>query len=504
MAASPSSRTWSQRALDFEDARDLPAALDAWQYALAEQPQSLDIAAHLARLAFRLAMWDMAEKFYAHLITQGRHDIPTLKAYAETLREQSRFIEAIDLLKSLLADHPAEAPLWEALGTVLSAQGDHDTALVFFTEALRLAPGNLHARFHHGCALLECGQMQEGLAEVITCAEGFSDPDNRTSAAITAAQASLAVGDLTNGWRWYQARHKRGAQGEVHYGLDLPRYETGKNLSGKRLFLSAEQGLGDEVLFASILPDVQDEVAALGIAVEPRLVSLFQRSFPAATVVAHRTRTVDGRIIRDFPDLATADFDLYGVMGDLLPVKRARIADFPAHNSFLHPAPDRVAHWQAHLAMLGPKPKVGLLWKSLKANAQRDRYFAPFAEWQSLMTTEDVTFINLQYGDTAAEQSLAGLTLHTPADIDLKDDLDDLAALCAACDLVLGPSNATTNIAAACGVKTWIVSTPGTWLPLGQSNYPWYPTARLFAPQSLKDWSPVMADIKTELSAEFP
>ena len=503
MAASPSLQTWSQRALACEDARDLPAALDAWQHALADQPQSLDIAGHLARLAFRLGMWDMAEKFYAHLITQGRHDIPTLKAYAETLREQSRFDEAIDLLKSLLADHPGEPSLWEALGTVLSAQGDNDTALVFFTEALRLAPHSLHARFYHGCALLECGQTREGLAEVVACAEGFDDPDNRTSAAITAAQAYLALGDLANGWRWYAARHKRGAQGEVHYDLDLPRYETGTSLSHKRLFLSAEQGLGDEVMFASLLPDIAPDLASLGIAVEPRLVPLFRRSFPKAEVVAHRTRTVDGRIIRDFPDLATGDYDLYGLMGDLLPVKRTTIADFPADNTFLRPSLDRLAHWQAHLATLGAKPKIGLLWKSLKANALRDRYFAPFAQWQKLLALDGLTFVNLQYGDTAAEQAIAVATLHTPPGIDLKNDLDDLAALCSACDLVLGPSNATTNIAAACGVKTWVLSTPSTWLKLGQANYPWYPTAQVFVTESLNDWSPVMSEIKTALLTKF-
>ena len=96
---------WSNRALAFEAARDLAGALDAWQHALAEDPQSLDIAAQLARLAFRLAMWDLAEKLYAHLITQGRHDVVTVKAYAETLREQSRFGEAIDVLKSLSLIH---------------------------------------------------------------------------------------------------------------------------------------------------------------------------------------------------------------------------------------------------------------------------------------------------------------------------------------------------------------------------------------------------------------
>ena len=491
---------WSNRALAFEAARDLAGALDAWQHALAEDPQSLDIAAQLARLAFRLAMWDLAEKLYAHLITQGRHDVVTVKAYAETLREQSRFGEAIDVLKSMLDQQPAEEALWEALGTILSAQGDNATALVFFNEAVRLAPDDFNIRFHRACALLDQGETRDGLSEVVACAEAFRDPDNRASAGITAAQAYLATGDLTQGWRWYAARHRAGTQAEVHYALDLPRYAPGAPVRGQRLLLSAEQGLGDEILFASLLPDVLGDVARLGIAVEPRLVELFRRSFPTAEVMAHRTRTIDGRTVRDFPGLDAQAFDLYGVLGDLLPLKRASVADFPLSNSFLQPAPDRVGHWHGYLSALGRKPKVGILWKSLKANAQRDRYFAPFSEWQNLLGQDGLTFINLQYGDSDAEQAAAGGHLHTPAGIDLKNDLDDLAALCRACDLVLGPSNATTNIAAACGVRTWVLSTPGTWLKLGQDGYPWYPTARVFVPESLNDWSPVMAEIAAALS----
>ena len=280
-------------------------------------------------------------------------------------------------------------------------------------------------------------------------------------------------------------------------------------LLGLRLFVSAEQGLGDEVLFGSLLPDIARDLGPggrLGIGVEPRLVPLFQRSFPEAAVVAHRTRTVDGRIVRDFPDLDPSAFDRWALLGDFLGHKRSRISDFPAENTFLKPDPARVAHWRDALARFGGKPKVGLLWKSLKQNAVRDRYFSPFQQWQTVLGADNVSFINLQYGDSAAEMAQAkaeGHVINTPEGIDLKMDLDDLAALCSAMDLVLGPPNATTNIAAACGVKTWMLSTPGAWTKLGQANMPWYPSVHMFVPPSLDDWGPAMAEIRAALAAEF-
>jgi ADP-heptose:LPS heptosyltransferase len=113
--------------------------------------------------------------------------------------------------------------------------------------------------------------------------------------------------------------------------------------------------------------------------------------------------------------------------------------------------------------------------------------------------------VNLQYGDCAAELTQAeaelGVSIRQPAGIHLKDDLDDVAALSAALDLVIGPANATSNIAAACGAPVWLISTPGAWPRLGTDRYPWYPTVRVFGAPAYGDWAPVMAEVAEALAA---
>ncbi|MCR6660777.1 MAG: tetratricopeptide repeat protein [Asticcacaulis sp.] len=143
------------RAAEAEANLDLVRALDTYEEALKLAPDSLEIAGRLAVLAFRLNMWPMAEKFYAHLITHGIHEMAIITGYAASLREQSKYDEAVDVLKTVLNRRPEEASLWEGLGTVMAAQGDTDNALTFFNEALRLEPDNLHARFNRGCALID-------------------------------------------------------------------------------------------------------------------------------------------------------------------------------------------------------------------------------------------------------------------------------------------------------------------------------------------------------------
>ena len=110
--------------------------------------------------------------------------------------------------------------------------------------------------------------------------------------------------------------------------------------------------------------------------------------------------------------------------------------------------------------------------------------------------------VNLLGGDTAAELAQAeaeGLKIWTPP-INLKDDLEDVAALSAALDLVIGPAIAGTNIAAASGAASWMILAPDDWHVLGAKAYPFYPRTRGWAAGSFGQWDQVMAAMAAELA----
>ena len=336
--------------------------------------------------------------------------------------------------------------------------------------------------------------------------------DERQMMRLSHSTILMALGRIAEGWEDYEARlHHQFADTTV-YLIERPQWAPGADLKGKTLLVFGEQGLGDEILFSNTLRDALERLGPDGrliLSVEPRLVPLFARTYPQARVEAHATYLVGGRTVRYTPALQEEldTIDLWSPMGSLLREFRPTVETFPDRVAQIMPDPERVAHWRRVLQDAPPGPKVGLLWKSAISKDARHRYFSPFADWAAVLKTPGVSFVNLQYGDCAAELAQAadefGVEIWQPPGIDLKQDLDDLAALCAAMDLIVGFANATLNIGAACGVPTWLIVSPGAWPMLGTTRYPWYPQVRAFIAPTLGNWGPVMAKVGEALAAHL-
>lgn len=504
-----SGMAWYVLAVAREKAGDYMHSLKAYEAALALMPEESEVANGLGRLAFKMGMKDIAEQLFRRYLESHPTSWSAMGNLATVVRDQGRPAEAIDILRAAIASEPKNPTLWNTLGTVLSEQADYANALVFFDEALRLAPEFGQARYNRGNARLEMGDIEGALADCEAALEAARAEDDRAMMKLARSTIKIALGRIGEGWDDYEARLEPQFAGSTIFMIERPLWTPEAALAGKTLLVMGEQGLGDEVLFANMLPDV---AAALGpkgklvLAVEERLVSLFQRSFPTAEVTAHVTFRQHGRNYRAAPALGDLSrFDLWVPMASLLRRFRRRVEDFPARERFLVPDPERVAHWRAALDGAPAGPKVGILWKSMKIESARARYYSPFELWAPILKTPGVAFVNVQYGDCAAEIEWAarklGIEIWTPPGIDLKQDLDDIAALSAALDLTIGFANATSNIAAATGAPTWIIAAPHAWTRLGAQGMPWYPQARVFAPARLGAWEETMAEVAAALAA---
>ena len=498
---------WYLLGIARERAGDFASSLSAYEAALKLLPDHAEIANDLGRLAFRIGMPQQAEKLFKHFLARYPDSAEAANNMACAIREQGRTDEAVEILRAAILKNPKVPMLWNSMGTVVAEQGDFPTADIFFSEALGIEPDFPKARYNHGNALLAQGDAAGALQACDMALAGAIGEDDRQMMRLARSTILIALGRIGEGWDEYEARLSHQFNGVTHFSIDRPQWTPGDQIAGKSLLVIGEQGLGDEMLFANTLPDIVERLGPNGrltIAVETRLVDLFRRSFPSAQVGPHATYVVQGRLVRVVPfleDLST--IDLWAPMGSLLREYRRDVAAFPARMAYLTADPERVAHWRSALEQAPPGPKVGLLWKSAVSRDARHRYFSPFEQWAPVLAQQGATFVNLQYGDCAEELAQAreqmGAEIWTPPGVDLKQDLDEVAALCCAMDLVVGFSNATFNIAAACGAPAWLISTPGAWPRLGSDHYPWYPQVKVHAPVTFGDWATPMAAVAQDL-----
>lgn len=354
---------------------------------------------------------------------------------------------ALQALQSALTLDPASAVGWTNLGGVYTALKDPTAARRCCARLDRIDPGSAVAAWNLGLMALSEGQLRAG-------------------------------------WAGFHARFDANRQMPVRH-TTLPRWQ-GERLAGRAIVVWSEQGIGDELVFGSCLPELLGMAGRVVVECDARLVGLWQRSMPMAEV----------RPLGSGGPLPGVEFQ--APTGDVAAQLRPDLSRFPRHGGFLAADPVRVTQWRHRVSELGPGPKIGICWRGLRRNANRRAAYTALAQWQEILAVPGIRFVSLQYGDAeeeiAAMEAPAATTLHRWSDLDLRDDFDSVAALMTALDLVIGPDTAATALAGALGRPVWKLTPGNDWMRLGSERYPWLPSVRVFE-QRRADWSDVLADI---------
>jgi polysaccharide pyruvyl transferase WcaK-like protein len=294
------------------------------------------------------------------------------------------------------------------------------------------------------------------------------------------------------GWRNYERRWQTLAFLDQTRPHKHPRWD-GSDLRGKKILVYAEQGVGDEIMFAGYLQALIDQGAAVFLELTNRLAALMQRSLPGIQVGVSQNPPLSA--------FSSPDFD-WQIPGGALPsFLTPTFEDFRPRGAYLKADPVEVetlrARYKASAPGEAPPLVVGISWRSGNPTGGKRRS-ASLEQWAPILQTPGVRFVNLQYGE--CDQEIAEARAKFGADIiedpavDSSGMLDMFAAQVRAMDLVVSIDNSTVHFAGALGVPTFMMlnyEPDWRWFG-GDEGNPWYESVAHVRQQDFDDWEPVI------------
>ncbi|WP_300303786.1 tetratricopeptide repeat protein [Ferrovibrio sp.] len=423
------------------------AAVDLIERAIAQSPDAAEFHGNLGTALLALRRMDAAEAAYRRAITLDPAYVEGYYNLGNLLRERGETIAAKELLETALRLQPGHVHCRNNLAMLLWEDLlDEAAAERHFRLLLALAPDWAAAHMNHGLFRLASGAYAEGWAEYE--------------------------------WRWRNADFK-----ERDWSMGLPRWR-GEALDGKGLLLWGEQGVGDQILYGTMLKDAQQRSRArMIVAVDRRLIGLYRRSLAGdgITVVA-RGEMVDA--VAQCP---------FGSLGRIL---RQSVSDFAGSGQYLAADPARQQMLrQRYRDLAGARRIVGIAWRSANADIGLHKSI-PLETLLPALQRPDVFWVNLQYGDVVDEISRlqqAGVAILHDRGVDGLQDLDALAAQVAALDAVVAVSSTTVHVAGALGIPTLLLLPRGRgrlwyWPAAGEASR-WYDCVRIIRQEQPGDWS---------------
>mgnify|MGYP001395107033 CR=1 FL=1 len=467
----------------------LDEALASYTQAIALKPDFAQAHYNLGNTLKELGRLDEALASYTQAIALKPDYAKAHYNLGNTLKELERLDEALASHTQAIALKPDYAEAHSNLGNTFKELGRFDDALASHTQAIALKPDLAQAHSNFGFTLHDLGKFEEAIQffkKAIELNPNFATAHHNLS------YTFLSYGMLKEGLNEYEWRWQTPKFNLQHRNFTYPMWDGKTTLKDKTILLWCEQGIGDTMNWSSCLSIVTSRAKHIILECQKKLVPLLSRSFPNVEVKAEN-KSLDAD--RD-------DFDLHLPMGSLYKHFIDEIMENSMASSYLIPDPDRVNYWRDRLASLGKGPYIGIGWKSADMSPGRLPNYAPILEWSHILKIPDVTFINLQYkdfsDDLAKVKNELGVTVHNFNDLDHYDDLDDVAALCAALDIVITTKITVVYISAGVGTSTKLAN----WKQSSWNNLLSNPRSRsvnIFERNTLEPWDNVFNSITKDI-----
>ena len=484
--------TYFNRGIVFQKLRQFQDSIDSYGQAIKLKPNYPQAFNNRGYALQELDNLDQAIDNYTQAVLLKPDYAEALYNTGVAFQTLEKFQDSIDSYNRAIKLQPNYPQAFNNRGYALQELGNLDQAIDSYNQAILLKPDYFEAYYNQGSALEDLRKIDEAINSYT---KAIQTKKNDVEARWNLSLLLIMTGDLKNGWQEYEFGKLTDKKDRRLVQTPYPLWK-GENLSEKEILITAEQGIGDEIMFSSCIPDIiKQNPKRIVVEGDSRISTLLENSFKSIQTIKrkNRSQTEWGE------DIDSIDYQVS--IGSLPKFFRQDIDLFPQKKSFLLPNKALEKKWKNRYALLGDGLKIGLSWKGGNNDQQRS---IKLQDWIEIFKFK-AHFVNLQYGDCAQEieqlKIEKGVHIHSWDDANPLTDLDNFSAQISALDFVISVDNSTVHFAGAVGTTVWVLLpflSNYRWMQC-RNDSPWYPTMKLFRQARRNNWDNVFHDIKNEL-----
>ena len=428
-----------------------------------------------------------AEAAYLEALQIKPDSVESLEMLARNAEDMRDHDKALDYALRAIEQNSDHKDCHTMAGNNYIRRRDYDLALTHYSAALKIDPKDATANSNLGLLFTRTAEYERSVA-AYKRALSLSQDDPKARHGLSLAL--LILGRLSEGWKHYSARlelpaHRLGAR-----PMSSPRI-LGKP-HGLRTLAWADEGIGEQIMFASLIPEITKDCASLSLECDERLTPLMRRTFPNLDLISRRSpphpkfhANYDGQFcLSNAAEWYRPNFDSFAHQKGYLSADAKLTRDLRHRYQKSRPS----------------KPLIGISWRSkdqIKISSEKS---LALKNWGPLLCVPGATFVNLQYGNYIKEisevETSHSVSIISDNEIDPLYNLDAFASQVAAMDLIITTSNATAHMAGALNVPVWTLVPKGFgamwhWF-LDRNDSPWYPSMSLIRQVQQNDWGPVI------------
>ena len=411
------------------------------------------------------------------------------------LKELGRYDEALNALDIAIKLSPAYSEAYNNRGNVLQEMNLYEESLGWYDKAIALHPQYAEAFSNKGNALVLLGRSQEAMQ---CFHQATAINPQYVDAYWHKALTQLSYGEFEDGWQNYEARWFK-THGLQLQHQEIPRLETLENVSGKKVLIWAEQGLGDTLQFCRYIQPLSQLGAQITFVVPKPLVKVLNSLEAFCNLAVSISEEEKGKF--DFQSPLLSLPLLFNTRIDTIPAKIPYLLSDPKIQETVTPKLSNAGHL-----------KVGVIWNggfradSPELWAVNKRRNIELDVISRLQDVSGVDFYSVQKGDPAESEFVLRKDRLWPGIVNLApllNDFSDTAAVMENLDLIISVDTSSAHLAGALGRPVWILNRYDScwrWLR-GREDSPWYPTAKIYHQKQPGNWDEVIERVKIDLSA---